>query len=236
MYMQFPHKRPEAGIEPSPVVLKRQRVQPMNCSSFLDSPSKELTSPHPKAYSSNTFHNPSYQNSDVTSKSITPSLHLIQTSNNQFGFGSFHVTPNPQHNTCGHHSHSNSVQRPQDTEVKSSPPSPSSLQHQWWLQQPRPVHPSSPTTSSCYYCEAPDNHIACERCDHRLCEMCTRFCDDCSATWCPSCTLLDYDSTFDRTLCFECYYDKHGKPHIYGHGNADGSVDSDGDGIMPSWQ
>lgn len=249
MYMQFPsHKRRAVGMESSPAVVKRQRVQPFDGPSFLDTPPKALTSPPPlKSHSLNTMQNPSFKKSDASVTPSTPPLHLIQNTTTQFGFGFSDLNlstipisrPLHQHNTSFQNAHSHSMQRPEDTQFKSSPAFPSSQPQQdqlpWWLQQPRRVHPSSSTNSSCYYCEAPDNHTACERCDHRLCEMCTRFCDDCSVTGCSCCTVVDYDSRFDRTLCLECYDDNRAKSHTHGHCGVESSrFGGDGDDVTLS--
>lgn len=128
--------------------------------------------------------------------------------------------------------------------VPAPPPPPPSQkqQHQpWWLQHPKTKHGSTGCSSgsshqhhrpTCYYCDAPRDTVACERCDKALCDMCTRFCDVCSATWCPCCTVIDYESPQERTLCFDCF-DDGGCRRSDGCGS---NVDSDGDDVMLSWQ
>lgn len=133
----------------------------------------------------------------------------------------------------------------------SAPLPPKQQQNQpWWLQQhPKTKrgcsashhhhhHPNRSTSTQCYYCDAPCDTVACERCDKALCDMCTRFCDVCSATWCPCCTVIDYESPQERTLCFDCFDEEGGDGCRRGDGcgSSSSNLDSDGDDVMLSWQ
>lgn len=94
----------------------------------------------------------------------------------------------------------------------------------WWLTARIPESDGS----SCHYCERAAGVVECERCEHRLCDMCVRGCERCATTSCPCCCVVDFDCPVERTLCAGCYDERDEM--------ADGAMDSDGDGVMVSWQ
>lgn len=186
------HNRRAFGMESSPVVLKRQRVQPFDASSFEiinnyearhQCHLKPTTAPvhnchdlkTPSSFS--TIHDPESSQSSTSTSASLPS----SSSNSASAFGCQHSCPVP------------------------SAPVQTVAQQPWWLKHPKTKLTPKPNTPHCYYCEQLENFAACERCERTLCEMCTRFCDSCSEAWCSCCTVVDYDSPFDPTLCLECY-------------------------------
>lgn len=80
----------------------------------------------------------------------------------------------------------------------------------WWRQPPRKSGVAGRTDGTrtgegaCEYCSQ-DVHIACERCDRDLCIDCCRCCDVCENMWCKYCTIVDYESAYERSICVECY-------------------------------
>lgn len=126
--------------------------------------------------------------------------------------------------------------------AKSSPKSSPHSDVPWWLQPQTPAY-QQVNAGSCYYCCGPrrtTDHISCQRCEHDICEMCTRICDTCTATWCPYCTIVDYESPVEQTVCFDCYEDARTRRQGVGCSDSSSSgfgsiLESDEDNIMLSW-
>ncbi|KAI0567153.1 Cd27 binding protein (Siva) [Gracilaria domingensis] len=76
----------------------------------------------------------------------------------------------------------------------------------WWQEPPRAAALYK-RTDACATCNGVQLEATCERCEKQLCGMCTRLCDVCGMTWCTHCSLVDYDSPSERTLCLPCWED-----------------------------
>lgn len=110
----------------------------------------------------------------------------------------------------------------------------------WWLRPSSHSMDSSidsciaaSSSQVCYYCSTrPAHHsTSCGRCDRMLCDICVRSCQSCQEVWCPCCSIVDYDTPIERTLCFECY-DDCSRHDIHIHTR---HVKPDNDHVMLAW-
>ncbi len=72
----------------------------------------------------------------------------------------------------------------------------------------------------CWFCRATNGNppgtnvmiasakiISCSQCSKDCCQSrCIISCDNCSSVCCTGCMMVDYSNTFERKLCYECYY------------------------------
>lgn len=49
--------------------------------------------------------------------------------------------------------------------------------------------------------------ISCSQCSKNCCQTrCVVSCDECNSMCCTGCMMVDYSHTFERKLCYDCYY------------------------------
>ncbi|XP_069772657.1 apoptosis regulatory protein Siva [Narcine bancroftii] len=69
------------------------------------------------------------------------------------------------------------------------------------------LHKSSikPTIINCFICTKSSNFKeSCSRCDHLLCEDCTKMCDHCTKNFCSICSVVDLNDAEDKVFCYDC--------------------------------
>ncbi|XP_055496609.1 apoptosis regulatory protein Siva [Leucoraja erinacea] len=68
------------------------------------------------------------------------------------------------------------------------------------------LHKSSikPAVTNCFICLKPSNFKGpCSRCNHLLCQDCTKVCDNCTQNFCSICSVAD-DAVEDKVFCYDC--------------------------------
>ncbi|XP_051880912.1 apoptosis regulatory protein Siva [Pristis pectinata] len=58
--------------------------------------------------------------------------------------------------------------------------------------------------TNCFICLKPSSFKEpCSRCDHLLCQDCTKVCDHCTKNFCSICSVSNYDAE-DKVFCYDC--------------------------------
>ncbi|XP_068683257.1 uncharacterized protein [Montipora foliosa] len=77
--------------------------------------------------------------------------------------------------------------------------------------QKNDAHPPTPDQtgtvcfSVCWVCCQQSEAMPCAFCEHSVCEMCVRQCNQCVGVFCIFCSTINYDNNEDRPLCLTCH-------------------------------
>ncbi|KAG7281208.1 hypothetical protein CRUP_019733 [Coryphaenoides rupestris] len=70
--------------------------------------------------------------------------------------------------------------------------------------QGKGVAVSVPRCGVCQKSQGVDARTTCSQCDRLACSSCSRQCSSCSSQCCSVCTVVDYSSQFETTVCWSC--------------------------------
>lgn len=133
--------------------------------------------------------------------------------------------------TAIHHQQQQPPLQQQQPVANTRPPTSNKLAQSWFYQQGHNNHNRAnhnPTKvvsfapepiRQCWYCRVattssnsdantePVKILTCSQCSKDCCQArCMMSCDDCNSICCTGCMMVDYSQTYERKLCYDCYY------------------------------